>query len=209
MDAALRKVLVLDAMGVLYQACDDVKQLLTPFVESFNADVPADKIKRLYIEASLGRITSEGFWRAVGVPPEKEDEYLSLHKCSQGLFEFLDGIRPHVDDIACLSNDVSEWSVKLRKRFGLERYISEWFISGDLGVRKPDPGIYAKVYNYFQDGETSFFFFDDKPENVVAAERFGWDAYVFNQNCRREDKKGSPNIVDGFTDILAFAQFKP
>ncbi len=208
MNAAPKKILVLDAMGVLYRACDDVKELLIPFVQSYNKDIPADAIKRLYIEASLGRITGKRLWRDVGVPPDKEDEYLSLHRCSEGLFEFLDGIRPHVDDIVCLSNDVSEWSAKLRERFRLDLYISEWFISGDLGIRKPDPEIYMRVNSFFQGGETSMLFFDDKPENVVAAERVGWDAYVFNQNCHRVDEKGSPNIVGGFTDILAFAQFK-
>jgi hypothetical protein len=38
--------------------------------------------------------------------------------------------------LACLSNDVSEWSKLLRERFGLSEYITDWFISADIGVRK-------------------------------------------------------------------------
>lgn len=44
-----RKVLVLDAMGVLYQACDDVGELLIPYIASFNKGVSAGTINRLYI----------------------------------------------------------------------------------------------------------------------------------------------------------------
>ena len=196
--AQQRKVLVLDAMGVLYQACDDVQELLIPYITSLNKDIGADTIKRLYVEASLGRMTSNRFWNAVDVPSENEDDYLSRHRCSDGLFKFLDSIRSRVDGIVCLSNDVSEWSIKLRKRFALDQYISEWFISADIGIRKPDPEIYLKVDKFFQGSKTSFFFFDDNPKNVVAAERIGWHGYVFNQNSRRSYKEGTLSIVDSF-----------
>ncbi|PJB78701.1 MAG: hypothetical protein CO091_04215 [Candidatus Aquicultor secundus] len=49
-----KKVLVLDAMGVLYHACDDVKELLIPFVELFNKDIPADTIKRFVYRSKSG-----------------------------------------------------------------------------------------------------------------------------------------------------------
>lgn len=195
-----RRVLVLDAMGVLYQACDDVEELLIPYIASFNKGVSADIINRLYIEASLGRIRSDSFWDAVGVPSENEDDYLNRHKCSEGLFEFLDRICHHVDDIVCLSNDLSEWSIKLRKRFGLDKFISEWFISANLGRRKPDPEIYLQVYRFFQDCNTTFFFFDDNPKNVLAAEQIGWNGHVFNQNSHRLYEKGTLSIVNSFTE---------
>lgn len=82
-NAQHRNVLVLDAMGVLYQACDDVEELLIPFVTSLNRDVNVNTVKRLYVEASLGKITSDRFWSGVGVLSENEDDYLNRHKCSQ------------------------------------------------------------------------------------------------------------------------------
>jgi FMN phosphatase YigB (HAD superfamily) len=41
-----------------------------------------------------------------------------------------DGIR-----LACLSNDVLSWSVLLRQRFELDRYIDACTISGAVGAR--------------------------------------------------------------------------
>lgn len=195
-----RKVLVLDAMGVLYQACDDVEELLIPYITSFNEGISADVIKRLYTEASLGRITSNSFWSTVGVPSKNEDDYLSRHRCSEGLFEFLDKIRSHVDDIVCLSNDVSEWSIKLRKRFDLDQYISKWFISADIGKRKPDPGIYVHVHSLSKGSDALFFFFDDSPKNVVTAKQIGWHGYVFDQNSRKSCEDGPLSIVNNFIE---------
>jgi len=45
--------------------------------------------------------------------------------------------------VACLTNDVSEWSALLRRRFELETRIRPWIVSGDVGARKPDPQIFA------------------------------------------------------------------
>ncbi len=196
-----RKVLVLDAMGVLYRACDDVRELLIPYVTSLNKNTGADTIKRLYIEASLGRISSNTFWDGVGIPSKNEDDYLSRHRCSQGLFGFLDRIRSHVDDIVCLSNDLSEWSIRLRKHFKLDQFISEWFISADIGRRKPDLEIYLQVHRFLQDSNTTFFFFDDNPKNVLAAERIGWNGYVFNQNSSKSYEKGTLSIVNSFGEV--------
>jgi len=70
------KVLVLDAMGVIYSARDDVKDLLCPFIAEKDGSKDTSKIGRLYLSASLGNISAFEFWKAVGVDPELEDEYL-------------------------------------------------------------------------------------------------------------------------------------
>ena len=49
-------MLILDAMGVLYEAGDDVAELLVPFVGRHGrADLSAEAIDRDYVEASLGQ----------------------------------------------------------------------------------------------------------------------------------------------------------
>ena len=74
----------------------------------------------------------------------------------------------------CLSNDVSEWSKKLRDKFDLTEYIKKWFISGDLKCRKPSPQIYRKVLENLNVTDPSgILFIDDNIDNTIAADKAG------------------------------------
>ena len=61
------KIVVLDAMGVIYQVGDDVADLLYPFIIEKGGAADLAQISRFYIEASLGKITAADFWEAVVV----------------------------------------------------------------------------------------------------------------------------------------------
>src|SRR5262249_36091059 len=139
------KTLVLDAMGVIYSVGDDVTELLCPFVAEKGGSCDVERIHALYQTASLGEISAKEFWQAVSVPPELEDQYLARHRLTDGLLNLLQTLRLHEYPIWCLSNDVSEWSLKLRQRFGLSQFIRGFLISGDVGVRKPDKRIFERL----------------------------------------------------------------
>ena len=51
--------LVLDAMGVLFCAADDVAELLIPFIRSAGGEADPRVIEAAYLEASLGRIDAD------------------------------------------------------------------------------------------------------------------------------------------------------
>ena len=75
--------------------------------------------------------------------------------------------------LACLSNDVSSWSLKLRRRFEFESWIDEWLISGDLGLRKPSPAIYLKAVERLGVAPGEITFVDDRPRNLDSAQDLG------------------------------------
>ena len=132
----VKLVLVLDAMGVMYRAGDDVAELLIPFLQARGVrDV--DEVERLYMEASLGKRSSASLWRAFNLDPSVEDEFLDGHELVPRLKDFLVGVQPFVEGMWCLSNDVTEWSNKLRRRFDLDRYLDGFIISGDLEYASP------------------------------------------------------------------------
>ena len=62
-------ILVLDAMGVIYEAADDVAELLMPFIAEKGGREDPDKIKSLYVRASLGEMETDEFWAALGLSP--------------------------------------------------------------------------------------------------------------------------------------------
>ncbi len=64
-----KSVLVLDAMGVIYQSADDVVELLAPFIKNKGGISDLATVEKLYVRASLGELSAVQFWVAVGVSP--------------------------------------------------------------------------------------------------------------------------------------------
>lgn len=187
----MAEILILDAMGVLYQAGDDVAELLVPFVhDNGRTDLPAGAIEQKYTAASLGQLDAAAFWKDVGVDPAKEDDYLAGHRLIEGTREALPSLRQRFASIACLSNDVADWSAKLRRRFGLEAWIDPWFISGDLGIRKPSPEIYQLVIDRLDARPQDIVFVDDRPRNLDAAKALGIHTVLLDI---RGDMRGHPH----------------
>jgi HAD superfamily hydrolase (TIGR01509 family) len=171
--------LVLDAMGVIYAAADDVVELLCPFIRERGGLADDARIDELYREASCGRLTAEEFWRQVGVDGGDEDAYLRRHALVPGLVEFLAAVKPEVSGLWCLSNDISQWSRKLRERLQLERYFDGWVISGDVGARKPDLAIYRRLLAAARAKAEDVIFVDDRSANLDAARSLGFQTILF------------------------------
>jgi len=170
----MAEILVLDAMGVLYQAGDDVAELLVPFVrQRGTASLSAEDIDRAYVAASLGQVEPADFWKRMGVDAALEDDYLAGHRLIDGTLDALPRLKARYGRLSCLSNDVSRWSLKLRRQFGLEAWIDTWFISGDLSLRKPSPDIYRRAIADLRVTPQEIVFVDDRPRNLDAARDVG------------------------------------
>ncbi len=188
------KVLVLDAMGVIYEVGDDVADLLVPFVLANGSDCTVSEIEAGYIEASLGQIGADELWKRVGVSPAREDEYLAQLSLTDGLREFLSAAHTRFQRVVCLSNDVSRWSRKLRRIHRLESHINGWFISGDLGLRKPDPRIYDRMINELAVAPGEILFVDDRVKNLASAAAVGIQTVHYNYSDNG-DSGGHPSIA--------------
>jgi HAD superfamily hydrolase (TIGR01509 family) len=195
------RILVLDAMGVIYAEADDGLNLLYPFIVEKGGCRDITEIIDLYNLASLGRISSAEFWRSAGVDPALEDEYLLRHRLSAGLVEFLEIMRSRAMELWCLSNDVSEWSKKLRERFGLDRYFRGFVISGDIGARKPDASIYLSLLEKAGSQASDATFVDDRLKNIRAADALGITAILFNPAPQDLQGHDYP-IVATFAELL-------
>ncbi|HTR84621.1 MAG TPA: HAD-IA family hydrolase [Reyranella sp.] len=197
----MRDVLLLDAMGVLYEAGDDVADLLVPFVRAHGDPPRSDgEIEAAYLQASLGRMDPAAFWRSLGVRPDLEDCYLAGHRLIDGTVAALAALEAEFSIIACLSNDVAEWSVKLRRRFGLERWISPWFLSGEIGARKPDERIYAAAIRGLGVEPSRIVLVDDRPKNLDAARTLGFCTVLFD--VRGEAPPSSHRHIRRLADLV-------
>jgi putative hydrolase of the HAD superfamily len=166
-------VLALDAMGVIYEVGDDVADLLIPFIREHGGVSDSQTVGAIYKEASLGRMSASEFWRQVGVSNAFEDDYLSRFRLSADVRALLESARVRFERVVCLSNDLSDWSRKLRRYFELEPHFAAWYISGDLGVRKPDRQIYERMLTDLNIDPSHVLFVDDRVKNLEAAAELG------------------------------------
>ncbi len=174
------KILVLDAMGVIYKSSSIVGELLAPFILQNGGETGKENVKKAYLSASLGDISADQFWQQVGLDPELEDQYLSLHRISEGLKAFLVTANEMKIPVWMLSNDVDRWSRKLRCKFDIERYFQGAVISGDVRSRKPDVAIYQALFDRSGISPEQMLFFDDKQENVSTAMALGMPSILFD-----------------------------
>jgi putative hydrolase of the HAD superfamily len=175
------KWVVLDGMGVIYRNADIVRSLLIPFVRERGCESPDDFIARDYRQASLGRMSSEELWASCGLGEYEglDCDYTFLHALNPGLRDALAKLHENGIRTACLTNDLSEWSRLLRRRFGLEKWIGPWIVSAEVRCRKPDRPIYEKLLAESGARACECLFVDDREQNLATAARLGMQTLLF------------------------------
>ena len=194
-------ILVLDAMGVIYSAGDDVGELLCPFLLEKGGIKDSSRIDTIYDAAILGAMRSSELWEAVGLKASMEDEYLQRYQLTDGLIDFLVTVKSQGYELWCLSNDLSDWSKKLRTSFGLDTYFKGFVISGDVGSRKPDPAIYRYLINQVNAKPSDIMFVDDKAENLDIASELGFNTILFS-HANHQLTGDKYQVVTTFNDLL-------
>ena len=176
------RAVVLDAMGVLFRDGDDVGAHLIPFVAGKGGSTDEGQVREVYRQASLGTLSSAELWERLGVagdPDDLDDEYVQRFTLNDGVEEFLDAMARRGVAIACVTNDVAEWSELLRYRFDLVDRIDPWVVSGQIGARKPDTAIFAAVRRALDLPYAACLLVDDRPTNLDAARSLGMATALF------------------------------
>jgi putative hydrolase of the HAD superfamily len=194
-------VVVFDAMGVTFVEGDDVSNLLIPFVARECGCTNGDAIRQLYLPASLGQISSQEFWTRIRCTyPASEREYLNTQLTLDPDFVAVAERLKKRYVLAMLSNDVSEWSAYLRRRFALDRLFSSVVISGDHGFRKPDRRLYHVLLRSLSVAPHQCVFVDDQPRNLETAAQLGMHTV-----CRLRNDRNPPTYeraIESLSDLL-------
>ncbi len=197
-------VIVLDAMGVIYRNGDDVGELLIPFLREKGCRLPIAAIEEVYHAHSLGRGEHDSLWTACGIAGNAESldaEYLGRHRLTEGLKEFLAGLRRRGLRVSCLSNDIAGWSRWLREKHALTGAIESWTISAEVGCRKPDAGIYQAMLSVMKVDPVDCLFLDDRPRNLETAKNLGMRTLLFGPGGKPSDS-GSHVWVSSFAEAM-------
>lgn len=168
------ELLVLDAMGVIFEVSDTVSTYLVPFAQERGSGLDRAAVRDLYLRSSLGELDAERLWRELGIrdPDAASEAYIRLFRLAPGA-RFLGWAGRQGIRLGCLSNDVGDWSLALRERHGLSSMIDHWVISGDVGSRKPDLAIFEALREACGVPFGAWVFVDDHQANLDVAARLG------------------------------------
>jgi putative hydrolase of the HAD superfamily len=194
--------LIFDAMGVIFEVGDDTRDLLRPYIMQHKPEIDEQFMLDLYIKASLGEIASKKFWQLLGFDDWQQTEHDYLDTCltlDRGFIKTAEWLSQSYN-LAMLSNDISEWSVYLRKKFDLDRLFKIVVISGAVGCRKPDKRIYEILLSRINAPAERCIFFDDRVKNLIAAKELGIKSILFN---RDQVDPGKFVSVKSFEEIRA------
>jgi len=184
----MKKWIIFDAMGVIFEVGDDTNDLLVPFIQQ-RRRISRERINELYIEASLGRISPERFWNEVGLGafyPDIQTEYLDTRLTLDRDFLIVASNLASQYHLGLLSNDVAEWSIYLRKKHSLE-FFDAVIISSIVGCRKPDPKIFEIFLHEAKAAPESCIFVDDRHKNLRAAKALGFKVIHFERTPEPDD----------------------
>ena len=95
-----------------------------------------------------------------------------------GMRKVLSKLKSNYCLIALSNTEEVHWKFILEK-YPIFELLDGWVVSYEQGVQKPDPAIYRVIMNQFCNGMLPFFYTDDIPEYIEAAQRLGWEAAVF------------------------------
>lgn len=114
------------------------------------------------------------------IPTHTPDQLVAIFKAiiidpCPGTAEIIKHLNDLDLDTACLSNtNVLHWPTlsAFEPIVELDRH----FVSFEIGICKPDAAIYEHVEHAMGCSGAAMLFFDDKPENIDAAQQRGWRA---------------------------------
>jgi putative hydrolase of the HAD superfamily len=102
------------------------------------------------------------------------EEYMLGLEANDELFAYYRGLHARGVRLAMLTNNVREWEPFWRTKLPIDEIFETVVDSGFVGVRKPDPAIYALVLERLALPAEACVFVDDLEHNVEAARALGF-----------------------------------
>lgn len=141
------------------------------------------KIAEASLLLDVGEIDTNGFFQLLsessGQPAQKiQQEMDSNTYLLDGMVDILAELQKHYK-LTLLSNSASDYLRKELVKYGLEKYFDLIVISSEVGMAKPQPGIFTYILKQLKLRPNEVLFIDDNPTYIVAARASGIEGIVF------------------------------
>lgn len=145
-------------------------------------------------------MTSIRLFETIGYPGDcskVQNEFLEMVEINESFYEFAKAIKKE-HKLALITDDVSEWSQYLRKKYGLNEYFDVITVSGDVKIRKPDLRIFQLTLDRLGYSPEECVYIDDRRHYLAGAEEVGIHTVLFN--TRKVPYQG--HTVNSFEELL-------
>ena len=165
-------------------------------------EIDRDTLQRTRFERTLFRLNSDLNWKTVG------DRYMQFY---QQFWEWLPGAEEAFQEIlntypvGILTNGFAETQrVKLDK-FGLNSHQIITLISEDVGVMKPQPGIFDAATRISGVKANEILYVGDSySSDVLGGTSFGWDVAWYTKETDEKKRAVATFCFDDFPQLLEF-----
>ncbi|MFH1590400.1 MAG: HAD hydrolase-like protein [archaeon] len=188
--------LLWDKMGVIFQYPDDIEDVFLPLLRTRQM-IDENAFRALYYrKLSIGRITSEAFFDSLGIDGQQVlSEYIPHLRIDPDFIKTAQELAKTYE-LSILSNDVIEWHEAQRRYFQLDDVITHHFISGELGMRKPDGTVYDTVVQRLRTTPDRCIYTDNLLKNLEPAGKKGMTTIHFDREGNiKEDNGFEPNFT--------------
>lgn len=189
------KAVVFDFGGVLFKtsATDMYKDLFAK-----NGKSPEDAeffLKNIFTKSARSAAntgTMAEVTKAVAKEHPEWAEYIHAFDADKNFIDQVRGTIPGMEDtlkdisakgikIYGLTNWAADTFPTLKKAFSsITKHFSDVVVSGEVGIKKPNPAIFQLAHKQFGLDGKEVYFFDDKPTNTAAAQQAaGWNGITF------------------------------
>ncbi len=127
-------------------------------------------------------ILSASLEREIGRPVALDrfaDEYFQAIQTNDELVDYLRGVKARGIRLACLTNNIREWEPRWRAMLPVDELFELVVDSGFVGMRKPEPEIYALTLERLGLPGEACAFLDDLEVNCEGARALGIAAVQF------------------------------
>ncbi|MBR6916690.1 MAG: HAD-IA family hydrolase [Clostridia bacterium] len=179
--------ILIDMYGVIIK---ESKGYFIPYTYEHFEQTEYDRIKKAFREdklfsiAQAGKMSSHEFLAALGYtdPEATMKDYLENYLTLDEEFrDFAEKLRGKCK-LVLLSNDVAEWSEYLTDYHDIDKYLYDKIVSGDIGIKKPDPEIFAYAVSRLGCKAENCLFIDNGVKNLEAASVIGIKTILFNRD---------------------------
>ena len=193
------KTVIFDMHGVIMK---DPSAKFMPFINRTFPHKTEDDVYPMWIEAGFGRLTSLECLRMIGYEGDLnkiERDYLDTLEIDEDFVPCATALRRNCR-LAILSNDISDWSLYIRRKYNLDELFDAIVISGDVGLKKPSRDIYRLMLEKLGQPGDECVFIDDRLVNLPPAEALGIETVLFDRGAFAYEGYGGKRIA-GFDDL--------
>ncbi|MDP2895619.1 MAG: HAD-IA family hydrolase [bacterium] len=167
--------ILFDWMGVLFKDPDVIGTVFPRILgqEMQRCGLSLEEMCARYYPYSEGKLSREAFWRGFdGNIDDLERNYLDSFQLNEG-YEYVKSLRGRFK-LGIVSNLPAEWGDYLIEKYDFDKSFNPIVVSGNVGVRKPEPEIYRIALRGLGVAN-KVYVVDDKTSNLRAAEEhLGW-----------------------------------